>query len=146
MNQAMLRQLTPEFYVAPQLEPGQLSDLAANGIRTVINNRPDGEAADQMSHAEAEKEAREAGLAYAFVPVVSGAFGMNEVLAMRDAIERNRGPILAYCRTGTRSCNLWALAVAPHMSPDEIISAAASAGYDLEGLRSVLTRLHDATA
>ena len=62
--------------MAPQLpRPRTFAAARAAGIRTIINNRPDGEAADQLSDAEARALAQANGLDYVFVPVVSAASG-----------------------------------------------------------------------
>ena len=52
----------------------------------------------------------------------------------RDA----KGPILAYCRTGTRSISLWALTEAKTLDTDAVLSATKQAGYDLSAMRSQL--------
>jgi sulfide:quinone oxidoreductase len=135
------RKLTDDFYVAPQLDPPDFAEAAAMGIRTVINNRPDGEAPDQLSDEEAAALADTHGLAYAHVPVVSGNLRLEDIALMRAAIAGNDGPYLAYCRSGTRSCHLWALAEAAKGEPDQLIETAARAGYDLHGMRPFLKEI-----
>jgi uncharacterized protein (TIGR01244 family) len=136
------RKLTDDFYVAPQLEPDDFAEAASLGVRTVINNRPDGEAADQLSDAEARAAAEAQGLAYVHVPVVTGGIHPDHIADMKAAIEANDGPYVAYCRSGTRSCHLWALVGAAAEDPDKLIAAAASAGYDLHGMRSILKQIN----
>lgn len=136
------RQVAEGFYVAPQLEAGHFAEAAAQGIRTVINNRPDGEAPDQLSDAEARAAAEAAGLAYIHVPVVTGGITPDDIETMQAAIEGHAGPFLAYCRSGTRSCHLWALVNAPKASPAELIEAAAHAGYDLRALLPILDEIN----
>jgi len=138
MRDQLFRRLTPDFYVAPQLEADDFERARALGIATIVNNRPDGEAADQLAHTEAQEIATAAGMTYVHVPVVSGRLQQSDVEAMRRAIDGHDGPFLAYCRSGTRSCQLWALAVAPDMPSDAIVRAAAGAGYDLDPLRPLL--------
>ena len=135
------RKVAAGFYVAPQLEPDDFAEAAAMGIRTVINNRPDGESPDQLSDAEARAAAAAHGLAYVHVPVVSGGLRPDHIARMRAAIAEHEGPFVAYCRSGTRSCHLWALAEAQRHDPDELIAAAAGAGYDLHGMRPLLKEL-----
>jgi uncharacterized protein (TIGR01244 family) len=120
------RKLADDFYVAPQLEPGDLARAAALGIRTVINNRPDAELGLELHDAEAEAEARSAGLAYAYVPVPTGGMTQEHVRAFREAVDANEGPYLAYCRSGTRSCHLWAFAAVRELPIDYIVAAAAA--------------------
>lgn len=134
------RKVAEGFYVAPQLEPDDFAEAAAMGIRTIINNRPDGEAPDQLPDAEARAAAEAHGLDYVHVPVVSGGLKPADVTAMREAIGAHEGPYVAYCRTGTRSCHLWALANAERDDPDALIAAAASAGYDLHAMRPLLAQ------
>lgn len=141
MQATPFRQVADDFFVAPQLVAGDFAAAQAAGIRTVINNRPDGEAADQITAAQAEALAASHGLDYAFVPVIAGRIGPDDVAALASAIASHPGPYLAYCRSGTRSCHLWAFATAADRPADETIRAAAAAGYDLTGLLPVLERL-----
>ena len=136
------RKVAANFYVAPQLEPADFAAAAELGIRTVINNRPDGEAPDQLADAEARAAAEAEGLAYVHVPVVTGGIFPDHLAAMKEAIETHPGPFVAYCRSGTRSCHLWALVKAQDEDPDALIAAAASAGYDLGAIRPLLKDIH----
>lgn len=104
----------------------------------IVNNRPDGEEPDQPLSAEIEAAARSAGLAYRHVPVAAG-FPPAAVEAMRAALDE--GPILAFCRSGTRSTCLWALArAASGADPATLLAQAAAAGYDLRPLLPALSR------
>ena len=141
MSATLFRQVDEGFFVAPQLVPEDFAAARAAGIRTVINNRPDGEAPDQLTDAEARELAATNGLDYAFVPVVSGQMGPDDVAAFRAAIAAHAGPHLAYCRSGTRSCHMWAHATAGERPVDATIAAAAAAGYDLTPARPILERL-----
>lgn len=105
-----ITELTPDYAVSPQIAPGDLAEIAGRGFRSVMCNRPDGEAADQTPVAEIRSEAERLGLAFAFVPVVSGMIGPREVSAFRNALDALPGPVLAYCRSGSRCQNLWILA------------------------------------
>lgn len=138
------RRLTENFWVAPQLEPSDFADIAALGIRTVVNNRPDGEAAGQPRHEELEAAARAAGLILVHVPVVSGAIFPDQVAAMNEALATNPGPWLAFCRSGSRSCHLWALMMARRLEPARIVEQAWQAGYDLTALWPALEAIHAA--
>jgi len=129
-----IRQVTPDFAVAPQLSPGDLAQAAADGFRLVINNRPDGEAGDQPGGAEMEAAARAAGMDYVHIPVVGGPTP-SQVEQNRAAIAGAGGPVLAFCRSGTRSIVTWSLGqqAAGERSRDELVSLGAAAGYDLSG-------------
>ena len=144
MSENRFRQVAEDFYVAPQLEAADFPALRAMGVRTVINNRPDGEAPDQLSDAQARELAAAAGLAYAHVPVVSGGIGPGALSALVEVLESNPGPYLAYCRSGTRSCYLWALQEARRRPVGEIVKAAAAAGYELTPMEGLLRRIHEA--
>jgi len=144
MSDSRFRRVADDFFVAPQLTADDFATAADAGIRTVINNRPDGEALDQLADAEARELASAAGLRYAFVPVVSGGIQPEAMLAMAEAVEGNPGPYLAYCRSGTRSCYLWALQAARQRPAEEIVAAAAAAGYDLGALAPLLRRINGA--
>ena len=132
MSATPFRQVADDFFVAPQLAAADFAAAQAAGIRTVINNRPDGEAPDQLTDARgAASSPRPSGLAYAFVPVVSGGIGPDAIAAFAAAVAANPGPHLAYCRSGTRSCSMWAFATAAERPVETTIEAAAAAGYDL---------------
>jgi sulfide:quinone oxidoreductase len=141
MTDSKFRQVANDFYVAPQLQAEDFAAARATGIRTVINNRPDGEAPDQLSDAQARALAAANGLEYEFVPVVTGRMGPDDVADFATALAAHEGPYLAYCRSGTRSCHLWALATAGERPVEETMQAAAAAGYDLGPTRPVIERL-----
>jgi uncharacterized protein (TIGR01244 family) len=137
------RDLTPRFAVSPQIKREDFALAASEGFKMVINNRPDGESPDQLSHAEALEAAEAAGLDYVYIPVVGG-FPPDKVASTLEAITKAKGPILAYCRSGTRSSHLWALAQALRgMQADELLTIAATKGYDLRGIRADLVRLNN---
>lgn len=124
--------------VSGQIAPQDVAEAARRGIVSIINNRPDGEAPDQPEGAEIEAAARAAGLAYAHIPV-AGGFSEDQVAAMAEALAK--GPALAFCKSGTRSTYLWALARAGGGADGEtLIAAARAAGYDLGPLRPYLSR------
>lgn len=141
MEPTPFRKVASDYFVAPQLRAADFAAARDAGIRTIVNNRPDGEAADQLPHAEAQALAVSLGLDYAFVPVVSGRMGPEDVASLGAALAAHPGPYLAYCRSGTRSCHLWACATAARRPVAETIAAAAAAGYDLAPMRPVLERL-----
>lgn len=101
----------------------------------IVNNRPDGEEPGQPPGAEIEAAARAAGLAYRHIPVHPGGLSRDLVQAMTEAIDEADGTVLAFCRSGTRSTYLWALARSQQGAPgDELIEKAGAAGYDLSPL------------
>ena len=135
-----MRRLDEHTYVAGQIRPEEMADIKAAGVSMIVNNRPDGEEPGQPSAAEVETAARAAGLDYRHVPVASG-FSADQVQDMADAIEAADGPVLAFCRSGTRSTFLWALARSQQGDEaEELMRKAASAGYDLGPIRAFLQR------
>lgn len=116
--------------------------IAAQGFAVIINNRPDGEAPGQPGGADVAAAAEAAGLAYHAIPVGQQGFAEAQVSAMRAALADAQGPVLAYCRSGTRSTCLWALAAAAEGAPfDPLQEKARAAGYDLSPLRPLLEQL-----
>ena len=134
-----IRPLVDGLSVSPQLEAADLAALAALGFRSVINNRPDHEEPNQPLSASLKDAAAEAGLAYRELPVVSGQVTDEQAAAFGEVLEQSPGPVLAFCRTGTRSTTLWALNAARRgAAVDGILATAAKAGYDLTALRGRL--------
>jgi len=136
--------ITPGFSVSAQLTVDDVAAAAAAGFRTILNNRPDGEVPDQAAGATIAAAAKAAGLAYREIPATSPIGPANPAVdATVEALSTAEEPIVAYCRSGTRSTTLWALAQAKSgaAAPDAILKLAASGGYDLSGLRPALERL-----
>ena len=127
-----MRQLDERTWVSPrQLRPADVAALPALGVTLIVNNRPDGEEAGQPAGAEIEAAARAAGIAYRHIPV-AGGFNLDDVLEMAEALAESEGRALLFCRTGTRSTFLWALARSERgAARDELVARAAAAGYDL---------------
>ena len=118
--------------VSGQIQPGDVPGLAARGVRLIVNNRPDGEEPGQPSGAEIARAAEAAGIAYRHIPVAPGGLTPDRIAAMGEAIEGAQGPVFAFCRSGTRSTFLWALAgAAAGKNGADILRKAADAGYDL---------------
>lgn len=127
----MFRSLDSKVLVAGQISPADLASAAAQGVTTVVNNRPDDEEPGQPKAAALEAAALEAGLDYRFIPV-AGGLSQSQVAAAADAIHAAPGRVLMFCRSGTRSTYLWALARARDgVDGERLIVAAADSGYDL---------------
>ncbi|WP_260597082.1 TIGR01244 family sulfur transferase [Sphingomonas endolithica] len=139
---AVIRRIDDHISVAPQIQPEDLAAIAAAGFTAIVNNRPDDEDAGQPSGAAIRAAAEAAGLAYSAIPVTQSGFSHPQIDAMAAALAASPGPVLAYCRSGTRSCNLWALATAKTDGhPDTLMAKAAATGYDLTGIRPLLDAL-----
>jgi sulfide:quinone oxidoreductase len=128
------------FAVSPQLTKEDIAFLASAGYKTIINNRPDAEEAGQMTAAEAQQLAAENGLNYVHIPVKMPELTTATVEEFSTAIKANPGPILAHCKSGTRSCVLWTIATAKAntMSLEELMDCAARGGYDLTRMRPLI--------
>lgn len=136
----MFRKLDETISVAGQITPADIAEAAAMGFTFVINNRPDDEQPGQPTAAEIEEAAKAAGLGYRAIPITHAGFSDNQVTAMQEALEATPGPILAFCRSGTRSTLVWALARARMGDDAETLqSKAQAAGYDLGPIRSLLS-------
>ena len=105
-----IRQIDDSFSVTGQISPDDLRDIAAEGFQTLICNRPDGESPDQPAFAEIAGVAEKADIQVHYVPVVPGGLTQADVDAMAAALENAEGPVLAYCRSGARSTNIYGLA------------------------------------
>lgn len=138
----MFRQLSDTVFASPQISLAEVEAARGHGITLIINNRPEGESDDQVSGAEIAAAARAAGLDYVAIPVTHAGFSEAQVKAMAQALADAKGPVLAYCRSGTRSTLLWALAEASRgESPHALSAAAAQAGYDLTPVRALMDML-----
>lgn len=129
-----LRKITEKVSVSPQITADDISSIAAAGFRAIICNRPDGEGADQPSFDEISAAASAAGIEALYVPVQSGMVTDDDVEAFGAALKAVQRPVLAYCRTGTRSATLWSLHEAKKRPMTEILAATKGAGYDMNGV------------
>ena len=106
-------QHTDAFCTAGQIDVSDIAALAAHGIKTVINNRPDFEGGpDQPTSQDIHAAALTAGLTYHYLPVISGQVTQAQVDEMARIIQAAVPPVLAFCRSGARSTNLWQMALA----------------------------------
>lgn len=136
----MFKNLDESILVSGQIAPEDIAQAAAQGVTLIVNNRPDGEEPGQPAGAQIAAAAEAAGIAYRHIPV-AGGLSPDQVAAMGEALAETDGKVLAFCRSGTRSTYLWALARASEGADGaEIIERAAAAGYDLSPLRAYLLR------
>jgi len=136
------RKLSDSMWASPQISTAQIAEARDAGVTLVINNRPDGEAPDEPQGPEIEAAAKAAGLDYLAIPISHTGFSEPQVAAMQDALDAAEGGVLAYCRSGTRSTLLWALAQArAGADPESIAEAARNAGYDTSPVRPAMDML-----
>lgn len=128
------RRVTDSLSVSPQVSEADMASAAAQGFVLVINNRPDGEDPSQPSSATIEAAARAAGMDYLHVPVRGGPT-QEQVDAVRAATDAADGPVLAFCRSGTRSIVTWSIGQALAGEDREtLVNQGRDAGYDLSGV------------
>ncbi len=106
------RKLTETYTVAPQILATDVPTIVAEGYRSIMCNRPDGESPGQPPFAEIAAAAQAQGLVVRHVPVVSGMITQSDVEAFKTAIAELPAPVFAYCRSGARCTNLWSLSAA----------------------------------
>lgn len=134
-----IKRISADISVSPQIRATDLAALKAQGFGAVICNRPDGETPDQPDFAEIAAAAKEAGLEARQIAVSGGLFPQDAVAEFGAALSELPGPVLAYCRSGTRSATLWSLSQAGVTPVAEILSATSAAGYDLSGMADRLS-------
>lgn len=103
-----IRRVNDDFAVAGQIGPEAVADIAAAGFKSIVCNRPDTEDG-AVPHDAVEEAAKAAGLEFRFLPVVAGAITDEDVQEMTAILDSLPSPVLAYCRTGNRCLNLFAL-------------------------------------
>ena len=102
------RQISDSYAVSGQIEPSDVAAIKAAGFKSIIGNRPDAEDG-AVPHGEVEKAAKAAGLAFRFLPVISGQITQQNVEDQARALDELEGPVFAYCRSGARCTNLYML-------------------------------------
>jgi uncharacterized protein (TIGR01244 family) len=138
----MFQKLTDTLFVSPQIDTDAVAEARDLGVTLIINNRPEGESEDQVSGPQIEAAARAIGLDYCAIPVTHSGFSQPQVDAMATALAGAKGNVLAYCRSGTRSTLLWALAQSKQgQAYEPLASAAAAAGYDLSPIHPLMDML-----
>lgn len=130
--------LTPDLSVAAQIELPDIESLARSGFKTIINNRPDHEAEGQPLSIDLAAEAGRLGMTFIEVPVLSSGITDQNIDDFGNCLAAAEAPVLAFCRTGTRSTTCWALDAANRLGVEEVINTARQAGYDLSKSRERL--------
>jgi sulfide:quinone oxidoreductase len=133
------REISKALSVSAQITAQDIPALKDRGFRSIICNRPDGEGADQPAFEEIRAAAEAAGIEARYIPIKSGVVGDDDAAAFGAALRELPNPVLAYCRTGTRSATLWSLSQANTLSVADILASTKAAGYDMAG---VVRRTH----
>jgi uncharacterized protein (TIGR01244 family) len=138
----MFRQVSDRVWASPQITLDDVAAAAAQGFTLIINNRPEQESDDQTPGESIAAAAAAAGLGYVAIPVTHSGFSQAQVTGMVEALGQGEGKVLAYCRSGTRSTLLWALAQASlGANLEEVTTQALQAGYDVSGVRPLMDML-----
>ncbi|MFK7834932.1 MAG: TIGR01244 family sulfur transferase [Sulfitobacter sp.] len=135
-----IRQLSPRYFVSPQISPDDISGLKEAGITRILCNRPDMEVPPGLSAQTMRGAAEAAGLSFAEQPLTHQSLVPDVIAENRALGAETDEVVLAYCASGTRSCIAWALGQAGEMPAEDIMSAARAAGYDLSNIAHVLDR------
>jgi sulfide:quinone oxidoreductase len=134
--------LGPELSVAGRLDRADIDALAKAGVRTIINNRPDGEDPGQVPAAEARRIAEAHGIAYHHIPITAATLSRADVDTFAAVLRDAPAPVVAHCRSGTRSTLLWALTrMREGANALSLIGEAAQHGIDIATLPAVAARL-----
>ena len=137
-----LAELVPGLSVAGKLDRTDIEALAARGVRTIINNRPDGEDPGQLPAADARRVAEAHGIAYHHIPMTAASLTRADVDAFAAVLAGAAQPVVAHCRSGTRSSLLWALTrMRQGVDPFALIAEIAKHGIDIASLPAVAARL-----
>ncbi len=128
------KKIDERLSVSPQIHVADVPTLKAQGYRAIICNRPDGEGPDQESFEAIAAAAKAEGLEARYLPVTSGMVRDEDAQAFGQVLKELPGPVLAYCRTGTRSATLWSLSEAQRQPLPQILAATKAAGYDMNGV------------
>jgi len=126
-----IKPLTRALSVSGQITHGDVSKIAALGFKTIINNRPDSEISRQPRTKTLAAHAKKYGINYIYLPVISGQMTQDNIDDFAALLAEKKGPVLAFCRTGTRSANLWAGANPDKLAANEITRIGAAAGYTI---------------
>lgn len=139
---SQFRRLSDKMLASPQITVADVAAAKEQGVKLIVNNRPEGEGDDQTPGAEIKAAALAAGIDYLEIPITHAGFSHPQVAQLAEALERADGPVLGYCRSGTRSTLLWALARASlGDDPETLAAAAAEAGYDVSPVRPAMDAL-----
>lgn len=130
--------LTDAYAVSPQITPEDVPAIAAAGFTTIICNRPDQEVIPGLRAADIRASAEAAGLEFIEIPLLQGVQFSREIARQRDAITASRGPVLAYCASGTRSTIIWMFGAAGTIPVPDLLEMARRAGYPLAAYRPQL--------
>jgi sulfide:quinone oxidoreductase len=129
-----IRYINKNISVSPQISVADVQAIFDLGFKSIVCHRPDGEGSDQVSFTEIQKAAEALGIQIVYQPVISGKVMDEDAEVFKTHLDTLPSPMFAYCRTGTRSTTLWALALADQLTTSEILHTTKLAGYDMSGV------------
>lgn len=128
-----IQQLDKQVSISEQMETDTFDSLAESGVEIVVCNRPETECTAPTYDAM-EAAADEAGMEFVSIPFARGQMTREDCEQFAKLLASGKR-IHAFCRTGNRSCNLWAGArCLQGVEPVEVVSGARSAGFDVSGV------------
>ncbi|WP_204114741.1 TIGR01244 family sulfur transferase [Shimia biformata] len=136
-----IRQISPSYFVSPQIDPADIAAIKAAGFTRIICNRPDAEIPPSHHASVMADLAAAEGIDFVAIPLTHDTMNAENLGRQKDAMDSADGKVLAYCASGTRCTVAWSLIHAAEMPVDDILGAAAAGGYDLGGLRPRLEAL-----
>jgi uncharacterized protein (TIGR01244 family) len=135
--QPKLTKITDQVFLTTQIKPSNMRFLRQQQIKTVIDMRPDGEAADQPSSEQMQQAAKANRIEFHYIPVPHERIPDEAVDSLQSVLKDLEEPAVLYCRTGRRALRLYALAKASQTdgpNANELLSLVRSAGFDAEDL------------
>jgi len=127
------RRISDRLFVSAQPSLTDLAGLAGRGFGAVISNRPAHEDADQPDPADERRATEAAGMRFRFIPVTTATITDADVRSFQEAMAATGSPVLAHCKTGIRSANLYAIgeALDGRIDPAALPALGAQWGIDL---------------
>jgi len=136
-----LKKLSESFWVSPQIEVADVEKLAQLGVKTIINNRPEAESDDQPHGWDIGEAAKKNGIEYFYLPITGSLLPRGQIERFQNIIVTAPGPILGFCKSGTRSVRIWAMCMAKAKPAWELVKTASNIGYDISALEPKLIEL-----
>ena len=133
------KKISDKYFVSPQIKKTDIKAISEAGFSKIICNRPNEEISSELHSSVMAAAAEAAGIGFDFLPFTALTMNPKTVAEQGKLIEQANGPVIAYCESGTRCALVWAFLQAGSMPIDEILKATANAGYNLDGLRKILS-------
>lgn len=132
-----IKEIDQRYRVSDQLSEADLDTLAAQGVKLVVNFRPDGEGGESQPNSSAlASKAAALGMAYAHIPVVPNQVKPEHGQQLKSLLDKHPGPALGFCRTGNRANQVYQLALQgqPNAATTNTKPACCSQQPEQEGL------------